>query len=612
MNLKRLCQAKLALPLWILLTAAAAVILGEYLSNQLYFQDSDFLCTGFTALGANILMLICFLALLFALMNRLLAALAAGLIAYALLFISNLLKLIHLDSPLEPLDFQYMTDLRVIAGPLLRGSMLLWVLPACACAVVLGVLAWRASSPRLSARPRILVGAVAAALLCCAFVLPSWDSVRDEIGNAGIDLPENFQFEARQAAEDNGLLVELAMEAGDSMFRQPEGYTRSKIEAIVREHEPPAAIGALRAQPKVNLIVFVVESFMDPLDLGIPFTSDPIPTFHEISRTGSGGRITVPVFGGDSANTEFELLTGLSMHFLPDWSCPYRQYMKQDIPSLPRFLRQRGYATAAVLADPPYLFNRKSVYPHLGFDRWFFLLSEPGTPRSPTQEFASDEAVADRVIALSAQGSPYFIFAFTGATHYPWDYPDYLKSSLDIVGAMAEPDRSYLKTYVNALRVTDQSLKKLIAHFEKADQRTAILVMGDHLPPFPHPGGIYEAAGFFKGSGLDLVRKRYQVPAALWCNWPAAKENLSFSANFLGIHMLKLMGLSPAGTLELDDVVSSRFPVLGRIVQTADGRSFDPDAPDLPLQSLMEEYRLIEYDLLLGKQYALRAPGWGW
>jgi len=152
------------------------------------------------------------------------------------------------------------------------------------------------------------------------------------------------------------------------------------------------------------------------------------------------------------------------MYFLPYWSCPYRQHITRDIPSMPRFLHQHGYRTAAILADPPFLFNRRAVLGHVGFDGWLFPKEDPQTRLSP-----------DGVIATSRGSSPYFVFAFTGATHFPWNYSDYLNSTLDVAEPMPEPLRLRLKTYINAVSVADRSLKKLVEHFESSDPQTAIL-----------------------------------------------------------------------------------------------------------------------------------------
>lgn len=588
--------------LWVLLAASAAVCIGEMLINRIYFRESEIFAGGWIALLGNIFILFCFFALLFGLINRLLPALLIGLLLYGLLIFSDILKLICFENPLCPTDLQYLADLRVVAKSFLNTRTLLGILAACAAVVALNIISWKKESPKLSRSSRVWVGTVAAVFIASVFMVPSFDIPRDWLNRHGIELPESWQFEPRVSAQLNGLLVEWAMEAVDLSYRRPDHYSRSEIERIVRAYEQePAPNYASRNERPPNLMIYLIESFMDPLDLGVRFTSDPIPTFHAISRKSSSGKVVVPVFGGTSANTEFELLTGLSMYFLPDASCPYRQYMMQDIPSLPRFLRQHGYRTVAIPADPPYLFNHRAAYSHLGFDRYIFPEADPQTPRSPDKGFAADEAIADAAIAASRDNSPFFILAFTGGSHFPWEYSDYDNSDLDIVGPMPESDRSKLKTYINALRVADSSLKKLITHFEKMDQKTVILAMGDHLPAL---GETYDAIGFFNSTGLDKIRKRYQVPAALWCNYPAAKEDFVCSANFIAVRLLQLIGLRPAGSLALSADVYSHFPVLSKYVQTPDGRCFAPQSPQIPFQHLLNDYRLIQYDLLLGKQYA--------
>jgi len=347
---------------------------------------------------------------------------------------------------------------------------------------------------------------------------------------------------------------------------------------------------------------------MDPQDLGVQFTSDPIPTFHALSKKWSSGKVVVPVFGGTSANTEFEVLTAMSMSLLPDDSCPYRQYINEDIPSLPRLLRQYGYKTEAALADPSYLFSRKKVLGHLGFDHWDFPEGDPATRRTPDGDFASDDVIADAAIRASRGGSPFFLLGFTGGTHCPWEYEDYDNSTLDVVGPMVEPGRKLLKRYINALRVADSALKRMIEYYEKVDQKTVILIMGDHLPPL---GDIYTVTHFFKSDEMEEVRQRYSVPAVLWSNFPATKTDFICSANFIPVKLIQMMGIQPRGIFALSADIYSRFPVFSRYVQAADGQMFKPGGSDLPFRRLINDYRMVQYDLLLGEQYALGIAGWG-
>jgi hypothetical protein len=70
------------------------------------------------------------------------------------------------------------------------------------------------------------------------------------------------------------------------------------------------------------------------------------------------------------------------------------------------------------------------------------------------------------------------------------------------------------------------------------------------------------------------------------------------------------MGLHVSGSLALNADIQSHFSVLSQYVRAGDGRLFLPQAAEVPFQPLLEEYRMIQYDLLNGGQYALGVPGW--
>ena len=128
----------------------------------------------------------------------------------------------------------------------------------------------------------------------------------------------------------------------------------------------------------MNLILYVVESFMDPDDLGLHYTSDPIPNIHALRKAQVGGYGIVPELFGGSANTEFEVLTGMTMSFLPVGSLPFRQFIRHPLPSLPRALGDLGFATTAVQADAKYYYNREQAYDLLGFQHVVWLNDVPG------------------------------------------------------------------------------------------------------------------------------------------------------------------------------------------------------------------------------------------
>ena len=69
----------------------------------------------------------------------------------------------------------------------------------------------------------------------------------------------------------------------------------------------------------------LLESFVDPSDVKFLQTSeDPVPNFHNLLNNYSSGYLKVPVVGAGTANTEFEVLTGMSMQYFGTGEYPYK------------------------------------------------------------------------------------------------------------------------------------------------------------------------------------------------------------------------------------------------------------------------------------------------
>ena len=102
------------------------------------------------------------------------------------------------------------------------------------------------------------------------------------------------------------------------------------------------------AQP--NIVCVLLESFADPSDVNfLNMSEDPIPNFHNLEANYSSGYLTVPVVGAGTANTEFEVLTGMSMQYFGTGEYPYKTILKQsDCESIASALSKIGYGTHVV------------------------------------------------------------------------------------------------------------------------------------------------------------------------------------------------------------------------------------------------------------------------
>ena len=564
------------------------------------------------AWATNILILFSAYLLAFAITSRVASALLFVTPFYVLMCIATLVKLKYMRAAVSPLDLISLPEFL----PQFRSFFGTKVLVATIC----GILSWAvlllvlrgSSAYRTPVVFRCTIAVVSVVVLLAVpaiyfFYPPGFQSSKESlyrrIGAPELHLTKEF-------TRENGILLTFLAEIPSSFIRAPRNYSAETIAAVSRRYR------GMNTDPiessrrgRVNLVVYMVESFMDPEDLGWRYTSDPIPNIRAIQRTGISGYGIVPGAFGGSVNTEFEVLTGMSQSFLPERSLPYRQFVKRPIPSLPRALKDIGYRTTAVQPDPKSWFNREQVYDLLGFDEAVWLHEDTGNERAALGWWPSDKVVAEAVIRASRTASPFFIFAFPSGTHSPYSGGAYGNSDLDVLDPLSGDAAGELKGYINVLRDADRAIGRLIEYFRRQPDPTMIVIVGDHLPPL---SGEVLRPLYEKMSGLpktDQARAIRRVPLLVWTNYVLPRENIELSTNALPPYLLDKMEIRPAGFLAAIDTVRSMFPILSRYVREVDGPMWNRDSLPTEGHALIEEYRLLQYDLLLGHQYFLHAEG---
>jgi hypothetical protein len=298
----------------------------------------------------------------------------------------------------------------------------------------------------------------------------------------------------------------------------------------------------------------------------------------------------------------------MSTAFLPDGSIPYRQYVRGPLPTLPRTLRELGYATVAVQADPKHYYDRERVYPLLGFDRIVWLHGEAGVQRAERGAWPSDDAVVDSVIGASEARRPFFVFAFPSSTHSPYSFGTYRGSALDVTGAPTPESAAEVKEYVNAVRVADRAIGRLVEHFRGRRDSTIVVVLGDHLPPLSADALRAFSDRLATQSPAERALARRRVPLLVWANFTLPVGQPTLSANMLAPFVLERMGIPPSMLFAVTDSVRRVTPVVSEVVQSGDGRLWARDSIPVSLNRLLDDYRLVQYDLLFGRRSAQR--GW--
>jgi hypothetical protein len=527
---------------------------------------------------------------------------------FATMVFATLMKIRYMHSAVQPLDVlklpEFMplfTDFFGVGGAV--GSVV-----AIGVWLVALVVVYRRTREPIPVRRRATIGCVCAVLLLAiviAFlpprILPAPLDTQGERLHAAVTALGTPRGEHREMARAGGIVLNFMSELQTGFVVTPRGHSAAAAAEVMRRYAERARPVVAPQPGHVNLIVYLVESLMDPDDFGLRFTSDPMPHLRALIREGSGGYAIVPGTFEGSANAEFEVLTGMSMSFLPDGSVAYRQYVRGPLPSLPRTLRELGYAVVAVQAGPKHYYDRERVYPLLGFDRTVWLHGAPGVPQGERGAWPTDDAVVDAVFDVSAARRPFFVFAFPASSHAPYSFGAYRNSTLDVVGAPTPQSAAELKEYVNAVRVADEAIGRLVEHFRRRRDSTIVVVLGDHFPPLTDDAFQMLSDRLAARSPVERALARRRVPLLVWANFALPAEHPTLSLNMLAPFLLERMGLPRSALFAVTDSLRRATPVASGVVQSQDGRLWARDSVPAPVRRLLDDYSLVQYELLFGR-----------
>ena len=219
----------------------------------------------------------------------------------------------------------------------------------------------------------------------------------------------------------------------------------------------------------------------------VTFSKDPIPNFHRLQKTNSTGFLRVPAVGAGTANTEFEVLTGMRIMSFGPGEYPYKTIMKSiTCESDGYVLRKLGYTAHAIHNHRGAFYGRNVVYANLGFDTFTSLeyMNEVDvTPRN----WAKDHVLIGEIqAALDSTEGKDFIFTVSVQGHgeYPKDKM-IADEDLDVHvtgGIVDEEQKNAVEYYVQQVHEMDQFVGDLVDKIEAMDEDTIVIFYGDHLP----------------------------------------------------------------------------------------------------------------------------------
>lgn len=403
----------------------------------------------------------------------------------------------------------------------------------------------------------------------------------------------------------DGIAVTFVMNLAYMAIEKPAGYnsetakeTLSAYESQVTEQEEEVSDEELP-----NIIVIMNESFSDLAVLG-DFTTneDYMPYLHQLQKGEKNtvtGMLNVSVCGGNTANTEFEFLTGNTMAFLPQGSIAYQQYITGDLPAIPSYLASLGYETYAT--HPYYAsgWDRNTVYPKLGFEHMDFIDSY----ESPTyiRKYISDDSCVDKIISLyekKKQGTPMFLFNVTMQNHGGYSEKSYnFTPDIKVDGV----SNFSLEQYLSLVKRSDEALERLISYFKETDEKTIVVFFGDHQPSDLVASSILNLNGMTTTTLTEEETKlRYEVPYVIWANYDIGEEtNADTSANYLGLEVLEKAGITLPAYQNFLKETKEKYPILSAVRitnQDSEETSKKKESEGLNLYQQLQYYLLFDLE----------------
>ena len=407
-------------------------------------------------------------------------------------------------------------------------------------------------------------------------------------------------FNAKYMHSKDGFFVSFILDIHFLQIEEPKNYSDEYALSLLNEQE----VEKVETPEELpDIIAIMDETFSDPAVLGeFETNKDYMPFVHSILRGEVANTISgyadVSVLGGNTANSEFEFLTGNSMAFFPNGSVPYLQYISDGISTIVPQLEEYGYTTYGTHPYRAKGWNREFIYDLMGFDYRYFQGSFPFEDK--LRNYVSDEADFKSILEWrnNTEG-PFFMFNVTMQNHsnYGGDFDNF---DPQIVAKFKNTySNKYLNKYLSLMYETDQDVASLLSELSQSDRKTIVVFWGDHQPNDYVVRPIYKEYGLdFDNQTYEQQQQRQKTPFFIWANYDIQEQtNVEISLNYLNILLFETAGL------QLDEYQTFRknlwqgqIPMMNAVgYRNDDGDLVEYDDAPEEIQNLLNEYQNIQY-----------------
>lgn len=321
-------------------------------------------------------------------------------------------------------------------------------------------------------------------------------------------------------------------------IHKPDGYSQGAVAALFPKDKLDANGHIIIDSEDVdedypNIIFLQLESFTDPrLFNNIELSEDAIPYFRSLSQRFSSGYLMVPACGAGTANTEFEIMTGISVKFFGPGEYPFKGILKTEVAeSVPFDLKNLGFSTHAIHNHRAMFYNRNTVYANIGYDTFTSVEYMSDVPKTP-KNWAKDKILTRQIMdALKSTDSHDYIYTVSVQGHgkYP---PEQLIADPDITVTSApdEATKWRYEYFVNQIHEMDEFVEDLTTTLSDYDERVILVMYGDHIPALDITKDTYK-------------RDLYETPYVIWANYDLKKVDMDIHAYELSAEVLGRIGI---------------------------------------------------------------------
>jgi phosphoglycerol transferase MdoB-like AlkP superfamily enzyme len=355
----------------------------------------------------------------------------------------------------------------------------------------------------------------------------------------------------------------------DNGISRPSDYSSTRVENLVDQINEKYEAKEKNEKQTPNIIFLQLESFFDVTRVkGMEFSEDPIPYFRSMMEQYTSGRVSTPSYGAGTANTEFEVITGMNKNYFGAGEYPYKSILQENTcESMCYALKGEGYTAHAIHNNNASFYDRDYVFANLGFDDFTTLESMnimEVTPNGWAKDKVLTKYINDALDSTDGQDLVYTI-SVQGHGEYPTEALD--TNTIEVSGAETEELNNQFAYYTQQIHEMDEFVKELIETLSEREEDTVLVVFGDHLPNLE-----IEKEDLKSGS-------KFQTEYFVWDNIGLEKQDETLETYQLYSKVFEQLGIGSG--------------LINRYHQTYRGT-----------EKYSKNLKLLEYDLLYGNAFA--------